>query len=65
MKTLGADTTAILVAAVAPSSNCLANLVAVSLLYWVNEKAATQMGEGVRGYPELADAPILRENLHG
>ena len=36
IKTLGAETTAIDVLSVAPSSSCLAKVVAVSSLYWIH-----------------------------
>lgn len=65
MKTLGAETTAICIDGAAPSSNCLAKMVAVSSLYLKNQISATQTIDKVWTYPELAGIPIFREYFHG
>ncbi len=68
MKTLGADTTAIQELSVAPSSNCFANIVAVSSLYCVPLNGLKGLGRFWRtraSYPELAHVPVLPEGCHG
>lgn len=70
-KTLGAETTAIVVSAVAPTKSSFASKFAVSSEYYISVgyksagSCTTRLDEAIHSpYPKLRLVPVLRERIH-